>query len=117
MPRGAGVLLHYLALLGAVALVLWLIVPRAITQVEQAVGNVPTSAQALHTEAKHSTGVKREILLGIEKRLKKLPSGGSLVHRAYSVTKTAFEVLIGVFFICFITASPSSVPVAATAFR
>src|SRR5205085_4344377 len=64
MPRGAGVLLHYLALLGAVALVLWLIVPRAITQVEQAVGNVPTSAQALHTEAKHSTGVKREILLG-----------------------------------------------------
>src|SRR5579864_2677995 len=38
VPRSAGVLLHYLALLGAVALVLWLIVPRAITQVEQAVG-------------------------------------------------------------------------------
>jgi predicted PurR-regulated permease PerM len=98
VPRGAGVLLHYLALLGAVALVLWLMVPRAITQVEQAVGNVPTSTQALHTEAKHSTGIKREILTGIEKRLKRLPSGSSLVHRAYSVTKTAFEVLIGVFF-------------------
>src|SRR5437899_2566544 len=50
IPRSAGVLIHYVALLGAVALVLWLIVPRAITQVEQAVGSVPTSTKALHTE-------------------------------------------------------------------
>src|SRR6059058_34509 len=39
IPRGLGVLLHYLALLGLLALVLWLIVPRALSQVEQAVGN------------------------------------------------------------------------------
>lgn len=104
VPRTAGVLLHYLALLGAVALVLWLVVPRAITQVEQAVGDVPTSTKALHAEAKHSSGIKREILLGVEKRLKKLPSGSGLVHRAYSVTKTAFEVLIGMFFMLAVAA-------------
>jgi predicted PurR-regulated permease PerM len=98
VPRSAGVLIHYVALLGVVALVLWLIVPRAITQVEQAAGSVPTSTKALHTEAKQATGIKRDILLGIERRLKRLPSASDLVHRAVSVTKTAFEVLIGSFF-------------------
>src|SRR5690348_7479027 len=88
IPRPLGVLLHYLTLAGVIALVLWLIVPRAITQVEQAVGSVPTSTKALHSEAKHATGIKRDILLGVERRLKRLPSGGNLVHSAVSVTKT-----------------------------
>src|ERR1700739_1805640 len=43
IPRSAGVLIHYLTLLGLLALVLWLIVPRALSQIEQAVGNVPTT--------------------------------------------------------------------------
>src|ERR1044072_7924660 len=36
IPRSVGVLLHYAALLGIVAVVLWLFVPRAIDQVQQA---------------------------------------------------------------------------------
>src|SRR5690242_21846441 len=39
IPRGLGVLLRYLALIGAIALFLWLVVPRAVTQVEQAIGD------------------------------------------------------------------------------
>ena len=99
LPRGIGVLIHYAGLVGIAALFLWLVVPSATTQVQQAVGQVPTSASDLHQQAAHSHGVKREILLGLQKRLQKLPSGSSLVHPAVTVTKTAFEILIGIFFI------------------
>ncbi len=98
VPKGFGVLLHYLAFIGLVAMFLWLVVPSATRQVQQAIGSVPTSAQDLHQQAAHSHGIKHEILLGIQKRLKKLPSGASLVHPALSITKTAFEILVGIFF-------------------
>jgi predicted PurR-regulated permease PerM len=94
VPRGVGVLLHYLALLGLVALFLWLVVPPALTQVQDAIG----SRTALHHEATHSTGIKHEVLTAIERRLRNLPSGAKLIHPAVTVTKTAFEVLIGIFF-------------------
>jgi predicted PurR-regulated permease PerM len=98
LPRGAGVLVHYVALFGLIALVLWLIVPRALSQVQQAIGTLPTSSSQLQQQAQHSSGIKREILLGLQKRLQKLPSAGNIVHSAVSVTKTAFEVLVGIFF-------------------
>ncbi|HEY8029055.1 MAG TPA: AI-2E family transporter [Gaiellaceae bacterium] len=98
IPRGLGVLIHYVTLLGLLALVLWLIVPRALSQVEQAVGNVPTTSSQLQHQAKHSTGIKHEILVAVQKRLKKLPSVGDVFHPLVSATKTAFEVVIGVFF-------------------
>jgi predicted PurR-regulated permease PerM len=98
IPRGVGILLHYGLLLGFIALLLWLIVPRALSQIEQAVGHVPTSTSELRHQAKTSTGIKHEILVAVQKRLKRLPSVGSLVHPAITVTKTAFEVLIGIFF-------------------
>jgi predicted PurR-regulated permease PerM len=93
LPRGAGVLVHYLALAGIVAIVLWIFVPRAIDQVSQA-----TSGSQIHQQATHSTGIKHEILTGLDKRLRRLPSGAKIVHPALEVTKTAFEVLVGIFF-------------------
>lgn len=93
IPRPVGVLIHYVALIGLIALFLWLVVPPAITQVQQAIGS-----SSLHHEATHSTGIKHEILSGIDKRLRRLPSGSALVHPALSITRTAFEVLVGIFF-------------------
>ena len=93
VPRAAGVLIHYAVLLGLIALFLWLVVPRAIDQVQQAIGST-----SIHQEATHSTGIKHDILSGVDKRLRRLPSGSALVHPAVSVTKTAFEVLVGIFF-------------------
>src|SRR5581483_268522 len=98
IPRSVGVLVHYLLLLGAIALVLWLIVPRALSQVEQAIGTVPTTSSQLQHQAQHSTGIKHEILVALQKRLKNLPSVGDVFHPLVSATKTAFEVVIGVFF-------------------
>jgi predicted PurR-regulated permease PerM len=104
IPRSLGVLIHYLAVLGVIALFLWLVVPRAVTQLEQAIGNVPTTSAQLHKQAAHSTGIRHEILTAIEKRLKKLPPVDHVLHPAVSITKTAFEVLIGIFFVLAVAA-------------
>ena len=56
------------------------------------------STSAIHQQATHSTGIKHDILTGLDKRLRRLPSGTKIVHPAVEVTKTAFEVLVGIFF-------------------
>jgi predicted PurR-regulated permease PerM len=94
LPRVAGVLLHYLVLIGLVAVALWLLVPRAIDQVQQA-----TSGNTLHHAAAHSTGIKHQLLTSVDKRLRRLPSGSQLIHPAVEITKTAFEALVGIFFV------------------
>ena len=94
LPRPAGVLVHYLLFAGLIALFLWLVVPPAIDQVQQAIGH-----STLHREATHSTGIKHDLLTGLDKRLRRLPSGKALIHPAVTVTKKAFEALIGVFFV------------------
>jgi predicted PurR-regulated permease PerM len=99
VPRPLGVALHYLAIAAALALLLWLVVPRAVDQVDQALGGVPTSQLELNQKAKHSTGIKHEFFVGMQKRLQKLPSAGSVVHGAVTVGTKALEALIGVFFV------------------
>jgi predicted PurR-regulated permease PerM len=91
VPRGAGVLIHYFALIAVVGLFLYLVVPRATSQVQQAIKNLP------HAKA-HSTGIKHRILVWIDKRLKHLPSGSKLFHVGTEVGKKAFETVIGIFF-------------------
>jgi len=99
IPRPAGVLLHYLAVAGAIALLLWLVVPRAVDQVGHALGSVPTSRQELNRQAKHSTGIKHKVLVSVQNRLKKLPGAGSVLHGAVAIGVKAFEVLIGILFV------------------
>jgi predicted PurR-regulated permease PerM len=98
VPRGLGVVIHYLCFLGVIALFLYLIVPVAITQVDHAIGHVPTSTTALHHAAEHSHGIRHDILSAIDKRLRQLPSGTGLLHPAITVTKAVFEVLVGFLF-------------------
>ncbi|TMM26068.1 MAG: AI-2E family transporter [Actinobacteria bacterium] len=98
VPRSAGLAIHYLALAGVIALFLWLVVPRAVNQLGDALGTVPTSTSELNKATKHSTGIKHTILSALQKRLKKLPTAGSVLHASVGVTKAAFEVLIGIFF-------------------
>jgi predicted PurR-regulated permease PerM len=93
IPRGVGLALHYLVLVGLVALFLWLVVPRAVTQVQNALGG-----DQLKHAARTSTGIKHEILVGLQRRLERLPSGSKLIKPAAEVTKRAFEVMIGILF-------------------
>jgi predicted PurR-regulated permease PerM len=94
IPRGAGILLHYAVLAALVGLLLWLVVPRAIDQIQTA-----TSSSRLESQAQESTGVKHDILVGLQRRLEELPSGAKLIDPALEVTLTAFEVFIGIFFV------------------
>src|SRR5205809_3426310 len=97
VPRGIGILLQYLALAGLVALLLWIVVPRAVDQVQNALGG-STKAQ-IHREATKSKGLKHEVLTAVDKRLRKLPKAGELLHPAVQVTLKAFEVLLGILFV------------------
>ena len=98
VPRGIGLGIHYLAFAALLALFLWLVVPRAINQIGDAIGTVPTSKSELNQATRNSTGIKHEILASLQKRLKRLPEAGAVFHMSITVTKTAFEVLIGIFF-------------------
>jgi predicted PurR-regulated permease PerM len=98
IPRGVGVVLHYVGFLAAIGLFLYLVVPVAITQIDHAIGQVPTSESQLHHAAVHSHGIRHEILHALDKRLRQLPSGTSLLHPAITVTKTLFEILVGILF-------------------
>jgi predicted PurR-regulated permease PerM len=96
VPRALGVLAHYAALLGLIALLIYFVVPIAQKQISAA---VPTSRSELHRAAKHSKGIKHEILKGIEKRLKKLPSASKIIDTGLQIGVRAFEILIGIFFV------------------
>jgi predicted PurR-regulated permease PerM len=98
IPRGVGVLLHYLGFLLVIAFLLWLIVPRALDQVEGAIGTIPTSAQDVAQAARRSHGIKHEILVGLQHRLERLPQGTGLIHPAVTYGRQALEILIGIFF-------------------
>src|SRR5436305_4770125 len=97
VPRSIGLLVHYLALAGLVALLLWIVVPRAVDQVQNALGGT-TKAQ-IHQAARHSKGIKHEFLTAVDKRLRELPTAGRLFHPALEVTLKAFEILLGIFFV------------------
>ena len=94
IPRGAGILLHYAALLGLIGLLLWAVVPRAIDQVQEAIGE-----ESLAEETARATGWKREVLVGVQDRLEELPSARELVDPAVEATVIGFEIFIGIFFV------------------
>jgi predicted PurR-regulated permease PerM len=99
VPRSVGVVLHYMGFLAAIGLFLYLVVPVAITQIDHAIGGqVPTTRSQLHDAAVHSHGIRHEILSALDKRLRQLPSGTSLLHPAITVTRKALEILVGILF-------------------
>ncbi len=88
VPRVAGILLHYFAIAGLVALLLWLVIPRALHEVQ--VGLASASRQG---------GLWEDVLVGMRAWLERLPPIESLVTPAVEVTVRAFEVLIGIVFV------------------
>ncbi len=97
IPRGIGLLIHYVALIGLIALALWIVVPRAVDQVQNALGGT-TQAQ-IHEEAKQSKGIKHDILTAIDKRLREVPKASQLLNPAVELTLKVFEVVLGIFFV------------------
>ena len=101
IPRGIGVAVHYAVLFAAVGLLLYLVVPRALNQVTDALETLPGEGgqSAIGEEAEESSGLKQEILTALERRLENLPSGEQLLDPALELTLLTFEVAIGIFFV------------------
>jgi predicted PurR-regulated permease PerM len=97
IPRGLGLLIHYVALIGLIALALWIVVPRAVDQVQNALGG--TTRAQIHQKATQSKGIKHDILTAIDKRLREVPKASDLLHPAVEVTLKVFEVILGIFFV------------------
>lgn len=98
VPRGVGLAIHYLAFAGLLALVLWLVIPRALDQVDNAIANLPETRAGLGQSAEESEGIKADILRGLQSRLKTI-RGEELIAPAAEITRAAFEILIGIFFV------------------
>lgn len=94
VPRGFGIAVHYGSLGGLVALLLWLAVPRAVDQVQEAVGS-----GALRSEARGETGWRHDALVALDRWLRELPSTSNLIDHALDATLIGFEIFIGVFFV------------------
>jgi predicted PurR-regulated permease PerM len=88
VPRGAAILLHYAAIAGLIGLLLWAVVPRAVNQVEDALGT-----------AEDETGLKGEVLGWLNQRLERLPRFEELFDPALELTLLGFEIAIGIFFV------------------
>jgi predicted PurR-regulated permease PerM len=96
VPRAVGLAVHYLVLIGVIALALSYAVPAALHQVDHALS--PSGKAQIAHAANTSHGFKHQVLVALQKRLKHLPSGTKLVKPLAQVGVTAFEVIIGIFF-------------------
>jgi predicted PurR-regulated permease PerM len=88
IPRALGILLHYAALFGLLGLVLWAVVPRAVNQVQEAIG-----------DSEDETGLKGEVLGWLDRRLERLPQPEELVDPAVEVTLLGVEIALGILFV------------------
>ena len=96
VPRPVGLGVHYLALVGAIAVGLAFAVPAALHQVDHALS--PSGKAEVARAAKQSTGVKHQVLTTLRKRLDNLPKRSELVKPVVGIGVKAFEVIIGIFF-------------------
>ncbi len=104
VPRGIGVLLHYVVALGAIALLLWLLVPTALDQTREALGPVPTTQAELKEAARTSHGLRHEVLTAIQRRLEGTQTLTSAIGPAVELSRKAVEILVGVFFVLAVAA-------------
>jgi predicted PurR-regulated permease PerM len=99
VPRAVGIGVHYLAFAGFVGLLLWLVVPRALDQIREALGgDVPTSQAELEQATKHTTGFTHTVLLRAQNALEDLPGPGGLIDPALQYTQLGLEIGFGIFF-------------------
>jgi predicted PurR-regulated permease PerM len=99
IPRSVGIAVHYAVLAALVGVMLLFAVPRALSEVQGAISSLPQTRSQIHEEASQSTGLKHDVLTGLEGRLAELPSRDKLVEPGVEVTRRAVEVLVGIFFV------------------
>ena len=92
VPQSIGILLHFLVVGTAVALLLWLAVPPALHQISHALGH------GAGTGAAHPMGIGDRALAWVQAHLDRLPSASALVHPVATYGHKAGEAVVAVFF-------------------
>jgi predicted PurR-regulated permease PerM len=95
VPQSVAILLHYAVFAAGLALLLWAVVPRAKTELEQA---LPTDSE-LRSATRHSTGFKHDVLAWLQRHLDQLPSAGDVVRPSLEAGVATVEVFVGIFFV------------------
>jgi len=88
VPQSVAILLHFLVVVGAIALFVWLAVPPALHQIGHALGTPPA----------HATGVREGMLTWLQQHLHRLPTGTELLHPVATYGHKAGEVFVAIFF-------------------
>jgi predicted PurR-regulated permease PerM len=96
VPMPAGLALHYLALIAVIAVGIAFAAPAALHQVNHALS--PSGKAEIARATKNSSGVKRQVLVALQKRLKHVPKKSELLKPAAQIGVTALEVLVGMLF-------------------
>jgi predicted PurR-regulated permease PerM len=99
VPRALGIAIHYLGLLAVVVVLLVFAAPRALSQAQSAIAGLPEARSQIHGQARHSRGLKRDVLLDLERRLNNLPTASELLDSGVELTRKAVEVVVGLFFL------------------
>ena len=94
VPRGAGLAIHYLALLALLGALVGVAVPVAVEQVGNA---LPEQRQELREEARESTGLRHDVLVGVRDALEGIPSSAELVDPELGLR--AVEIGVGILFV------------------
>jgi predicted PurR-regulated permease PerM len=76
VPQSLAIAFFFITVLGILAVFIWVAVPPAIHQVGQALAQPGPSA----TEIRHSTGIRHDFLVWLDKTLRDLPSGSKIIH-------------------------------------
>jgi predicted PurR-regulated permease PerM len=98
VPVWLGILLHYALLLGLLALLVAFVVPPALSELRAALGGLPPSPSDVHENARHSSGVRRDVLLALEHLLRRAPTRDELLHPAIEAGRRIGAILAGIVF-------------------
>ena len=94
VPRGAGLALHYVVLIGAVAALVAVAVPVAVEQVTEA---VPEQRSELQEQARQATGFRHDVLVAVRDALERIPSGRELADPELGLL--GIEIVLGILFV------------------
>ncbi len=93
VPEPVAILVHFLVVGGAIALLVWLAVPPALHQIAHSLdgGSIPGTTG-------HATVVRERVLAWLQQHLHQLPTGTQLVHPVATYGQKAGTAVVAIFF-------------------
>jgi predicted PurR-regulated permease PerM len=94
VPEPLAILFFFVLVLGLIGVFLWLAVPPALHQLEQALAQRNVGGATVD----HSTGIRHDVLVWVDKQLRDLPSGSAILHPVAAYGGKATDAVVAIFF-------------------